>query len=180
MLRRDRPSNKDPAALRFDESAGLNIKARTELFSAVLCYACAMMPSRIGQLLKFARVFDLVSGFRLWISLLWQLALGFNTLRLSIPGLASPIYLRPSDLPIFWQILVMRENSFDMLLPCPPARCLSSNSLIGLCRARERAEHSSNGLRRTTLRLYSKGRTCSSFALPVGETNSAAGRIDKY
>lgn len=72
-----------------------------------------MPSSRIRQLLKFAKVFGLLAGTRLWISLFWQSILRRDTLKLCVPGIASPIYLRGSDLPIFWQILIMRENCFD-------------------------------------------------------------------
>ncbi len=72
-----------------------------------------MPKSRLRQLLKFMRVFGIAGGIRLWFALLLQ----YNSklLKLPVPGLAAPIHLRPTDLPIFWQILVMQENDFDSL-----------------------------------------------------------------
>jgi len=72
-----------------------------------------MPESRLIQLLKFIRVFGITGGIRLWFSLLLQA--GSASLLLRVPGMASPIHLRQRDLPIFWQILVMRENDFQSL-----------------------------------------------------------------
>jgi FkbM family methyltransferase len=77
-----------------------------------------MPPSRLRQLLKFLRVFGVSGGLRLWWSLIRQ-ANAKGTLELPVPGLRAPLRVRPRDLPIFWQIWVMRENDFSTL---PQAR----------------------------------------------------------
>lgn len=74
-----------------------------------------MPTSRLRQLLKFMRVFGIAGGIRLWCALHFQLMRGANPLHLHVPGMRAPIQLRPRDLPIFWQIMVMRENDFDAL-----------------------------------------------------------------
>jgi FkbM family methyltransferase len=74
-----------------------------------------MPPSRLRQLLKFLRVFGITGGLRLWGSLLAQGGKTSGLLRLPVPGLAAPLYVRSRDLPIFWQIWVMRENDFSAL-----------------------------------------------------------------
>jgi FkbM family methyltransferase len=74
-----------------------------------------MPTSRVRQLLKFIQVFGITGGIRLWCSLLLQLSLRSGSLELRIPGMAAPIRLRRQDLPIFWQIMVMRENDFQSL-----------------------------------------------------------------
>jgi len=71
--------------------------------------------SRLRQLFKFIRVFGLPGGFRLWCSLLLQVGFRSGMLELCVPGLAAPIRLRPRDLPIFWQIMVMQEYDFQSL-----------------------------------------------------------------
>lgn len=73
-----------------------------------------MPPSRLRQLLKFVRVFGVSGGLRLWWSLIRQQN-AKNTLELPVPGLRAPLRVRPRDLPIFWQIWVMRENDFSAL-----------------------------------------------------------------
>jgi FkbM family methyltransferase len=73
------------------------------------------MPSSLRQLLKFIRVFGLSGGVRLWCSLRLQTMRGSSLLTLGVPGLAAPIRLRPRDLPIFWQIMVMQEYSIEAL-----------------------------------------------------------------
>ena len=73
-----------------------------------------MPKSRLRQLLKFIRVFGIAGGIRLWFSLLTQ-AGDTGLLELNVPGLPHPIRLRSRDLPIFWQILVMKENDFGSL-----------------------------------------------------------------
>ncbi len=82
-----------------------------------------MPPSRVRQLLKFLRVFGWSGGLRLWCSLLWQSATHAKELKLQVPGLPGPLHLRPRDLPIFWQIMVMQENDFSSL---PQARQVSN------------------------------------------------------
>jgi FkbM family methyltransferase len=72
-----------------------------------------MPNSRVRQLLKFIRVFGIAGGIRLWCTLVLQLGLRSSVLELRVPGTAEKIYLRPRDLPIFWQIMVMRENDFQ-------------------------------------------------------------------
>jgi len=74
-----------------------------------------MPSSRLRQLLKFIRVFGIAGGIRLWFSLHLQLMRGAALLTLDVPGRDAAIQLRPRDLPIFWQIMVMRENDFDSL-----------------------------------------------------------------
>ena len=80
-----------------------------------------MPPSRLRQLLKFLRVFGWGGGLRLWCSLLRQSATHAGELKLQVPGIPGPLHLRPRDLPIFWQIMVMQENDFSAL---PQARQL--------------------------------------------------------
>lgn len=77
-----------------------------------------MPSSLLRQLLKFIRVFGLLNGGRLWADLTWQLRRRQGLLTLKVPGLAGPLHLRNRDLPIFWQIMVMRENDFG---PIPQA-----------------------------------------------------------
>jgi len=72
-----------------------------------------MPESRLRQLLKFIRVFGIAAGFRVWFSLLRQADSGL--IKLNIPYLPAPIQMRQQDLPIFWQILVMKENDFQSL-----------------------------------------------------------------
>lgn len=74
-----------------------------------------MPPSRLRQLLKFIRVFGLGAALRLWWVLLRGADAQTGLLRLPVPGLSSPLTLRERDLPIFWQIWVMRENDFSKL-----------------------------------------------------------------
>lgn len=74
-----------------------------------------MPPSRLRQLLKFVRVFGLGGGLRLWWALSRRPESGSDVLHLPVPGLAAPLALRKRDLPIFWQIWVMRENDFASL-----------------------------------------------------------------
>ena len=75
-----------------------------------------VMPSSpLRQLLKFIRVFGLMSGVRLWTELTWQRRGRRSLLTLKVPGLAGPLHLRRRDLAIFWQIMVMRENDFGNL-----------------------------------------------------------------
>lgn len=74
-----------------------------------------MPPSRLRQLLKFIRVFGLGGGLRLWWTLLRHAGASTGVLQLPVPGLAAPLQVRPRDLPIFWQIWVMRENDFASL-----------------------------------------------------------------
>jgi len=72
--------------------------------------------SRLRQLIKYIRVFGIVAGTRLWLSLLLkQLRFRSGVIAINIPGLEAPIHLRPQDLQIFWQIMVMRENDFQSL-----------------------------------------------------------------
>jgi len=75
-----------------------------------------MPKSHLRQLIKFIRVFGIGAGVRLWISLsLQQLGADSSSISLRIPGSAAPIRLRPPDLQIFWQIMVMQENDFQSL-----------------------------------------------------------------
>lgn len=74
-----------------------------------------MPPSRLRQLLKFVRVFGYSGGLRLWWSLLRQGGERSKLLKLEVPGLHAPLYVRGRDLAIFWQIWVMRENDFSAL-----------------------------------------------------------------
>lgn len=74
-----------------------------------------MPPSRLRQLLKFVRVFGLEGGLRLWWTLLRHTESPTGLLKLPVPGLAAPLQVRKRDLPIFWQIWVMRENDFASL-----------------------------------------------------------------
>jgi FkbM family methyltransferase len=75
-----------------------------------------MPKSRLRQLIKFIRVFGMVAGLRLWLSvLLKQLRFRSGLIAIGVPGLAAPIHLRPQDLQILWQILVMQENDFQSL-----------------------------------------------------------------
>jgi FkbM family methyltransferase len=74
-----------------------------------------MPKSRLRQLLKFIRVFGISHGIRLWLSLLIQTDLQSGPIRLHLPHLPAPIQLRRQDLPIFWQIMVMKENDFQSL-----------------------------------------------------------------
>lgn len=75
-----------------------------------------MPKSRLRQLIKYIRAFGMVAGTRLWISLLLQqLRSRPGLITINIPGLAAPTYLRPQDLQIFWQIMVMQENDFQSL-----------------------------------------------------------------
>ena len=76
---------------------------------------CFMPSSPLRQLLKFIRVFGLLNGVRLWADLTWQRRGRQSLLTLKVPGLAGPLHLRRRDLPIFWQIMVMRENDFGNL-----------------------------------------------------------------
>ncbi|WP_433974178.1 FkbM family methyltransferase [Tunturiibacter lichenicola] len=71
-----------------------------------------MPTSRLRQLLKFIRVFGITDGIRLWFSLLFQTG---PSIQLQLPHLPSPIQLRRHDLPIFWQIMIMKENDFHSL-----------------------------------------------------------------
>jgi FkbM family methyltransferase len=71
-----------------------------------------MPTSRLRQLLKFIRVFGITDGIRLWISLLFQTG---QPIQLQLPHLPAPIQLRRQDLPIFWQIMIMKENDFHSL-----------------------------------------------------------------
>ena|SRR5579875_1111135 len=73
-----------------------------------------MPPSRLRQLMKFVRVFGISGGLRLWMTLLRH-GKKPGLVRLPVPGLAAPLTMRPRDLPIFWQIWVMRENDFSSL-----------------------------------------------------------------
>ena len=61
------------------------------------------------------RLFGFIGGLRLWCSLTGQLLSSSETLDLRVPGIKAPIHLRRRDLPIFWQIMVMRENDFEKL-----------------------------------------------------------------
>jgi FkbM family methyltransferase len=72
-----------------------------------------MPESRLRQLLKFIRVFGIAPGLHLWFSLLCQA--NSDLIKLKIPSLPAPIQMRQQDLPIFWQILVMKENDFQSL-----------------------------------------------------------------
>jgi FkbM family methyltransferase len=72
-----------------------------------------MPESRLRQLLKFIRVFGIAPGIHLWLSLLRQA--NSDLIKLKIPYLPAPIQMRQQDLPIFWQILVMKENDFQSL-----------------------------------------------------------------
>jgi FkbM family methyltransferase len=81
-----------------------------------------MPTSRLRQLLKFIRVFGLSGGIRLWCALLLRTSRNTPSFELQLPNLPAPIRLRPTDLPIFWQIMVMRENDFASL---PQARKVS-------------------------------------------------------
>lgn len=74
-----------------------------------------MPTSRLRQLIKFVRVFGVLAGCRIWCSLQLQSRTSPGLLELRVPGLEAPIHLRPQDLPIFWQILVMQENDFKSL-----------------------------------------------------------------
>jgi FkbM family methyltransferase len=74
-----------------------------------------MPESRLRQLLKFIRVFGIAAGIRLWFSLLLQTNRKSGLIQLHLPTLPAPIHLREQDLPIFWQILVMKENDFESL-----------------------------------------------------------------
>ena len=74
-----------------------------------------MPKSRLRQLLKFIRVFGMTGGIRIWLSLVVQTDFQSGPIRLQLPGLAAPIQLRKQDLPIFWQIMVMKENDFHSL-----------------------------------------------------------------
>jgi FkbM family methyltransferase len=74
-----------------------------------------MPKSRLRQLLKFIRVFGMTAGIRVWLSLLIQTDFQSGPIQLRLPGLLAPIQLRRHDLPIFWQIMVMKENDFHSL-----------------------------------------------------------------
>jgi FkbM family methyltransferase len=74
-----------------------------------------MPKSRLRQLLKFIRVFGMTEGIRVWLSLLIQTDFQSGPIQLRLPGLLAPIQLRRQDLPIFWQIMVMKENDFHSL-----------------------------------------------------------------
>ena len=74
-----------------------------------------MPPSQLRQLLKFVRVFGYSGGLRLWSSLVRQGGRRAEMLTLQVPGLPAPLRVRGRDLPIFWQIWVMRENDFSSL-----------------------------------------------------------------
>lgn len=89
-----------------------------------------MPKSSLRQLLKFVRVFGLSKGVRLWASLVWQQSRHATLLTLRVPGTAAPIRLRPRDLPIFWQIMVMRENDFSELPQCKRAEAAYRSILL--------------------------------------------------
>jgi FkbM family methyltransferase len=74
-----------------------------------------MPKSRLRQLIKFIRVFGIAAGIRLWFSLLIQTDFQSGLIQLQLPHLPAPIQLRRHDLPIFWQIMVMKENDFQSL-----------------------------------------------------------------
>jgi len=74
-----------------------------------------MPKSRLRQLLKFIRVFGMTEGIRVWLSLLIQTDFQSGAIQLRLPNLLAPIQLRRQDLPIFWQIMVMKENDFHSL-----------------------------------------------------------------
>jgi FkbM family methyltransferase len=74
-----------------------------------------MPESRLRQLLKFVRVFGITGGTRLWLSLTFQMSFQSGPLTLHLPNMPAPIHLRRHDLPIFWQIMVMKENDFHSL-----------------------------------------------------------------
>lgn len=69
-----------------------------------------MPKSRLRQLANFIRVFGRRDGIRLWSSLFFQYSiLSRQLLRVRLPKSAAPMLLRSQDLPIFWQIMIMRE-----------------------------------------------------------------------
>lgn len=75
-----------------------------------------MPKSLLRQFVSFVRTFGITAGIRLWCTLLVQRAIPFrNIFRLNLPGTASPMHLRRQDLPIFWQIMVMREYDLESL-----------------------------------------------------------------
>ncbi|HWB32279.1 MAG TPA: FkbM family methyltransferase [Acidobacteriaceae bacterium] len=74
-----------------------------------------MPASSLRQLLKFVRVFGVAGGVRLWLSIRGQLGRRLEMLTLAVPGYRNPICLRPRDLPIFWQLMVMKEYAIDDL-----------------------------------------------------------------
>ena len=81
-----------------------------------------MPRSLTRQLVSFVRAFGTVAGIRIWCSLLIQSHLLLRrTFGVRLPGMAAPIYLRRQDLPIFWQIMVMREYDLQSI---PQARRL--------------------------------------------------------
>ncbi len=82
-----------------------------------------MPKSRLRQLIKFIRVFGIAAGIRLWLSLLIQTDFRSGLIQLQlVPHLPAPIQLRRQDLPIFWQIMVMKENDFQSLTAGQPRR----------------------------------------------------------
>jgi len=69
-----------------------------------------MPGSQLHRLMSFIRAFGPTLGFFLWWSLLFQSQILLrNIFRVSVPGIAHTLQLRRQDLPIFWQIMVMRE-----------------------------------------------------------------------
>jgi FkbM family methyltransferase len=88
-----------------------------------------MPKSRLRQLLKFIKVFGIGGGVRLWLSLLMQAGRTSGTLQLNLPGLAAPLRLRERDLPIFWQIMVMKENDFASLTQATEVRSVYNQIL---------------------------------------------------
>lgn len=57
----------------------------------------------------------MVGGLRLWLSLQIQSRMRSGLLELNVPGVEGTLRVRKTDLPIFWQILVMREYLFEAL-----------------------------------------------------------------
>lgn len=89
-----------------------------------------MPPSRLRQLIKFIRVFGLAPGSRLWWAVLRHRADSqTGRIHLPVPGLIAPLQVRERDLPIFWQIWVMRENDFGGMSQSAGVQALYRQSL---------------------------------------------------